>query len=166
MIPKPAPAAKEKQKMVPRTYVCLGLRRIDETQLALTLKELGKDGTLGEDKNFDAKRKHAVIRCGGVYEIESSEDGKSLLLSGAKYMGSYLDRAADRPAAQRLVTEWDALTEAAVIAVRMEKENAKLNGNGLQLYETLAPIRAAYMKTDTYGRKALVALVIRVIEGY
>lgn len=101
---------------------------------------------------FKPKKQIKALVVGGVYSAKASATGITLEF---KRVGRYSD--------EDQIVSWRVLDDAAEVAERMaklEKDERTADTIG----EAIEPIRAAYQKTDTRGKRAIEALVLAALR--
>lgn len=103
-------------------------------------------------------RKSGLDVIGGIYQGEISQRETGMVFHGVsawKYQGTIQDEA--------LRTQWRAEHEAARHSLKLVKE--KQSAKDEDLFACLDPIVRAYSRTNTDGRRYLLARVIQYIES-
>ena len=144
--------------LTPMNLVCAGRREMDgKLYLDMRLAERPTNPT-----RFPTKQTNRDYRPGAIYRLNAKigDDGE---LSTVAFKPGYETFVKQYPE-KELVGLWRLEHDAAESAARRRKLNAKTNGID-EAIAVLEPIRRAWRKTDSYGRRAIEATILDYLRG-
>jgi len=148
------PKAEEK----PRSRIKLvfvGVRQSMKNDMMYVFHKIMEDGiTLEKESRSYSKLKN--IGCAGsIWSVEVSPDQESTIYTNTmKYEGMW--------GSTYKVVEWQALSDAAITAIGLERRKAKETSNN-EVFECLEPLRKAYAKAVGRERQILLAQVVEYV---
>jgi hypothetical protein len=140
------------------TVVCTGPTVLSDGKLGLVLQVVEANGTLNPVRKVFGEKscRKANISLGGIYKVEANADFSTAIIAGAKYQGLWPNEAerAGWKTAERALTIERA-------AQKRQKSDAENNA----MIAALAPIRKAYVLTNSVGRLAIEVQVLAYLRG-
>lgn len=138
--------------------VCTGVTELASGKLGTVLYKINEDGSKSQITAIYDERKcaKAMIRNGGIYDLEAAPDFSSAILSSAKYKGLWPNEA-DR-------VRWRA-DEDILRGKRAAKKRQKLDLSSSAIKTALQPLREAWHDTNSLGRLALEVQVLAYLRS-